>query len=196
MLPQTHRVISSFLYDKIQENTDIKLSKKRLVLGSTAPDFLPKYKIKRHYMEYSLDFVIDMIYILAYDYSNNNIRVSNFSYRLGIITHYLSDFFCVAHNDIYFRENLYAHFIYEKNIHSYFVNFYDKIYQSIDRVYFSDKNSVKYLINSFHDDYCYEKPSYQNDAFFTLSMISSISIALIQSKSLEKSYETGFAAIF
>lgn len=187
MLPITHNLISHNLYNRLSFNTNINFSKNHLSLGSVIPDFYIKYKINRHYISISLDFVVDMIYDLYNDLTKNRISISLFSFKLGIITHYLSDFFCLAHNDLYFRTHLYKHYIYEKNIHSYFENF-NNYKESDFTIDFHNKNSIKSYILNFHNEYINEKPSYDNDVYYTLNMIYSLSIHLLENAICENKY--------
>lgn len=77
------------------------------------------------------------------------------SERLGVITHYLSDFFCYAHSE-YFQSGIVSHFLYELRLLSYF-----RRNQKVVRLYTADHlakvmtSSPKIMnyINETHEKY-------------------------------------------
>lgn len=116
-------MISGALYEHILENYNVELNYKQLMWGSIAPDLLPKYKLYRHYYENSIDYIILRIAKLIFvnrflDFNScdfSNIRI--FSKDIGIISHYLSDFTCLAHSDRWvFPKSLVKHVKYEKEL--------------------------------------------------------------------------------
>lgn len=91
--------------------------------GSVSPDVLPQYKIKRHYYQDSIDFVILKIAKLIFlnrfldfrkcDYA----ALKLFSTDIGVISHYLSDYACIAHAENWaMPKNLVKHLNYEKEL--------------------------------------------------------------------------------
>ncbi len=121
---ETHKVIARALHMNLQEKYDIELNEERLLWGSVVPDIFPKYKIQRHYIDDSLHFVANEIVTLIFvsrfmniNDHKNSITKKLFSRKLGIISHYLSDFCCMAHaNNWSFNGNLVKHVQYEKAV--------------------------------------------------------------------------------
>lgn len=123
---QTHKLISNHLYEHIQDNYDIELNYEKLTWGSIAPDILPKYKLYRHYYDNSIDYIILRIAKLIFvnrfiDLRNTNyLTLKMFSRDIGIISHYLSDFTCLAHADRWeMPKSLVKHVKYEKELNEY-----------------------------------------------------------------------------
>ena len=76
-----------------------------MLWGSIAPDILPKYKFIRHYKDESIDYVVreivKVIFMSRYVDFNKNIdaiTMKVLSKKIGIISHYLTDFVCVPHS--------------------------------------------------------------------------------------------------
>ena len=71
----------------------VELNKGLYLLGNLLPDFNPYHKYVKHYKDYSLDYVHRLV---------NGIDISNLneaSFKLGILGHYLTDYFCYPHNN-------------------------------------------------------------------------------------------------
>lgn len=112
MLTGTHIKIANYIYNIFKQQYGICLNKKNLIYGSIKPDFA-KNKVP-HYIDQSIDYIDDEIEALIKDF--NIISKKVFSRRLGMIMHYISDYFCRAHNTNYYRKNLMAHLKYEKRL--------------------------------------------------------------------------------
>lgn len=169
MLPVTHFLISEHLYKSL-EKQGIKLSKTSLAIGSLVPDFSPKYKICSHYITSSFDFLLNTILELNRDFYNNKLSLNGFSYKLGIITHYVSDFFCTAHNDAHLKKNIYDHFIYEKDLHIFFKNPNPPTTDIINLPEYFDRNYVGDFLNLLLSYYIKDSnvSSYEKDVYHTL----------------------------
>lgn len=123
---QTHKLISNYLYNHIKDNYDIELNYEKLTWGSIAPDILPKYKLYRHYYDNSIDYIIlkiaKVIFLNRFlDLKKPNyLALKMFSRDIGIISHYLSDFTCLAHADRWeLPKSLVKHIRYEKELNEY-----------------------------------------------------------------------------
>lgn len=101
---ETHKIIASNIYDNVYEKYDLKLDKNRLLWWSIAPDILPQYKFVRHYKDESIDYIvkeiIKVIYVSRYVEFNrvlDPIAIKILSKKIGLISHYISDYFCLPH---------------------------------------------------------------------------------------------------
>lgn len=84
------------------------------------PDCASKYKFKKHYYDESITMILDKIKELA-SLSVGDIYYSfgkkKFSEELGVVCHFLCDFFCVPHNQRWeFKHSMKKHVVYEKNL--------------------------------------------------------------------------------
>lgn len=123
----THKIIASNIYENIYDIHGIKLDKNKLLWGSVAPDILPQFKFHRHYKKESLNYVVNeiikVIFISRYIEFNLNIDpivMKMLSKRIGIISHYLSDFVCLPHAERWtFTNSMFKHINYESKLNEY-----------------------------------------------------------------------------
>lgn len=89
--------------------------KKSFYLGSILPDCTPSFVTRRHSIDETLDILkkeIDKITV-SYDFKKG--LSSYYCRHLGIITHYVADYFTLPHNTI-FAGNLKDHCVYENDL--------------------------------------------------------------------------------
>lgn len=186
MIIPTHIVISNILNRNIVSLTRVQLPASALSYGSCAPDIIVKYRKIKHYKSISFDIVMDLTNKLYEDILAGNISENAAAFRLGIITHYLCDFFCLPHNDSYFRSHFNAHMLYEAKLHYYFKNY--AAHQSIspDDIVISQPDQIKNFINETHRKYMEEKDGFMKDVTYSICVISSVCTVIINS-ALEKS---------
>jgi len=96
LLAQSHRQISNFIIQEMKYSNLITLDEKQFSWGSVKPDYaLPPFR-RKHYMEETLEDVLEMIMTV----SNATILLpSSLSEAIGEITHYLTDFFTMPHSE-------------------------------------------------------------------------------------------------
>lgn len=117
----THLGISLKLKHIIEMNLPIKLRTFRFLLGNIKPDLSSRYVNIPHFKKASEVFIRkeiqDLMETKLLEYKK---CTGNFSERLGIITHYLSDYFCYAHTE-YFTGEMLEHYSYEMKLSLYFI---------------------------------------------------------------------------
>ena len=76
------------------------INKNRFIWGNVKPDCVPQYKRIRHYFDESIDMVINKILYLSsltiYDV-HYGMTMAKFSEELGVVCHFLCDYFCAPH---------------------------------------------------------------------------------------------------
>ncbi|HEY5584536.1 MAG TPA: zinc dependent phospholipase C family protein [Ruminiclostridium sp.] len=180
----THLCISSKLKRIIEKEFHVRINTASFLLGSIKPDLSSKYLNIPHYKKDSEDFIQEEIRgILDSKIYECNKCTSNFSERLGIITHYLSDFFCYAHSE-YFTGNMLKHYVYEMRL---FINYIKNSKEIIDSCY--DKNivtnhnvsSICSYIDDLHREYSFEvkEASPSTDMTFTFNACISLCFSII-----------------
>ena len=185
MLIYSHKRMSEFIYFNIKENTSFTLNKLMFKLGNMSPDMPLYHRHLKHYKYQNFDAILQMIDELSMINPSESISKLNlYSYRLGVITHYISDYFCLPHNDREtYSDKLKEHLLYEKNMHKDVLNYSNEntIYE--DLADFSDFD-IKSVIDSFMDMYIADEQSSKNDIRYAISASSMIaSILLIHSLS-------------
>lgn len=96
----------------IRKDTGIKLNLLGYMVGNILPDIRARFNSQPHYIDHSLNFVINS----GRKIMNNEEGLTSSSYRfsknMGIINHYLSDYFCYPHQSSY-SEGFRRHMTYE-----------------------------------------------------------------------------------
>ena len=159
-------LIAGKIHEYMEQNYGIKLNRKHFLFGNIKPDLVRKFKALRHSIHDSLDYVLDEMA----RHENERHNVKNPSVHLGMINHYLSDFFCSKH---YFRnhnEGLIKHLRYEGRLH--------KAIKKMDAGGFlalPESGTESHIRGSFPDilreleyEYIKRTPSIENDILFAL----------------------------
>lgn len=186
MFIPTHRIIAHHVYRQIRQNLNISLNPHMFAYGNMKPDVAPKLKAKKHYMEPTFDFVLDEIMRLIEDgVSENALSIGKFSVRLGVICHFLCDFFCLPHHDReYFSDKLMEHMLYERDLHGKFTHF-----SGIDRIRLPyvggvTKEDIKKAILELHADYTASPRGHETDMRCSVNVASAVGIWVIENSIL------------
>ncbi len=119
MTYQTHAYLATELFPVLCETWNVTLSKKRLIKGSVKPDRSSLFVRHPHFWRYSRGFVIRKIHKLIRYRLNPEKKNKKFSEDLGIVLHYVADFFTAAHN---MKPNkLKVHLAFEDELHDLFL---------------------------------------------------------------------------
>lgn len=180
----THKIIGKHIHENIYDIYGIKLDENKLLWGSVSPDVYPKYRFHRHYKKESLDYVASEIAKLVFisrlcdfDGRMDPILSKLLSYRLGVVSHYLSDFVCLPHAERWtFSTNMVKHINYESKLNDYAIHHeFKKNVITVDDIdIFRDRViRLKPIIKQFIEDVVEEyslKTGYENDLNFALSL--------------------------
>ncbi|GFR36361.1 zinc dependent phospholipase C family protein [Thermobrachium celere] len=169
MLSATHKLIGKSILLNIKQKYNIPINEESFLNGCLKSDYSLPFFFIPHYKEKSFNFIIQMIKdITNYNLSNTK-SIKNFYTKLGIITHFLCDYFCYAHNNKKL-DNMFLHLKYEKALHSLYEELViDKINTtSIQKVY-SLENLINF-INNMHYEYMIVPPSMEKDILYALEV--------------------------
>lgn len=117
----THIAISKILYNNLDGIVD--LDKRAFVYGNIKPDLTHKLLRNPHTLENYFLIVCNSAERLM----NNKLPLQEFSFELGIICHYVCDFFCQYHLGDELFHKFREHFIYELKLHFVLLNNPSKI---------------------------------------------------------------------
>ena len=165
LLMNTHIIIANNILNQANGTKIYLINKKRFIWGNIKPDCASKYKLMKHYYDESIEMILDKIKLLSslsvediyYDFGKNK-----FSEELGVICHFLCDFFCIPHNQRWeFKHSMKKHVLYEKRLAKFAKLYRPKSYINSD-LSLSDiedfivKNQEKYKKEeSFRNDLSY-----------------------------------------
>ena len=189
----SHKIIATKMHENIYDIYGVKLDKDKLLWGSVAPDILPKYKFIRHYKDESLNYVvqeiINIIFLSRYidfNKSTDPIAMKHLSKKIGIISHYLTDYVCLPHaNRWTFYDNMVKHIKYESGLDQYVkTHDFKKNVINVDDLFIGDipekklRNTIKNYINKIVEEYSI-KTGFKNDLNFALSLNLKISYFIL-----------------
>lgn len=166
MLINTHFIISKSVLDNLESNKSFFLSKKNFIYGNIKPDISSKYVLNKHYLEESLSMVFQKIkYLcqLTLDSFQKYFSISKLSQELGVICHFLCDFFTTPHSERWeFTHSMNKHMTYEKELASYAkemdfsnCNLDNKINNTVEEFFYNIYEKYKYCQASYENDLKY-----------------------------------------
>lgn len=187
----THLMLSCSVRKVIRENMGVKLNLFGFMLGNILPDINFSFMSKPHYMEESFHHVQQWIGELK-DQSENKNSYHSFTFAkdLGVINHYISDFFCFAHafkDQISMRD----HFIYETVMISKFKKGIRKFNRDFKNrlVSLSPEDIVSWVENK-NAVYKEQQASTANDLGFAIFAGSVISECLVRHSVCHAGFES------
>lgn len=144
MFIQTHWSIGEAMVKNITEVFPLEMDKLAFQYGCIAPDFtkgLPDHT-KEHSIHYVAALIREVQQVdLRHAKQNGN---RDCFIKMGIISHYISDYFCRPHNDDPRYERFFPHILYENRLHfectasgllqmsrTGLDNYYDSLYPNI-----------------------------------------------------------------
>lgn len=181
---ESHKIIASNIYDNVLNIYDLKLDKETLLWGSVVPDIHPRYKFIRHYQDESINYItkeiLKIVFISRYLEFNkilDPIAIKLLSKKIGIISHYLSDYVCLPHAKRWtFSDSMIKHIKYESALNNYAPrhSFKKNIINVDDIDMFENESiSLKVKIRNYIEQVVEEhstKTSFKNDLNFALSL--------------------------
>jgi len=138
------------------------VNERLFLLGNIFPDLCQSYLWRRHEHLHSRNFIHKKIEMLKK-------RPKLFSFHLGVLAHYICDYFCYPHSSVY-SENMLQHILYELR---------QKIPKDIFKLNFNIKSFAIEELDKFVD--CYEeiRPLFMDDEY-DFQMAAHVSLGFIQ----------------
>ena len=120
MLMSAHFLIANSILKNIDNNKSFFISEKNFTYGNIKSDISSKYVFLKHYRTESLDmitFKVNYLCNLNLDSLSKYFSLSKFNQELGVICHFLCDFFCVPHSQRWeFKHSMKKHMLYEREL--------------------------------------------------------------------------------
>ncbi|MHB8962464.1 MAG: zinc dependent phospholipase C family protein [Saccharofermentanales bacterium] len=104
----THLLLSGYVYQKMTKESRVKWLP--FMIGSVRPDLTPDFLRIPH----TLSGSGQQTNALYQELLTGSEQSTGFSQTLGILTHYLSDYFCLSHQSEERYTRLFQHFIHER----------------------------------------------------------------------------------
>lgn len=100
MMMNTHKALANIFIENVEDNKRFLISNGHFVWGNLKPDSVSKYKFKKHYIDESFDMIVKKVEFLSsltLDDIFIRYSIGKFNQELGVICHFLCDYFCVPH---------------------------------------------------------------------------------------------------
>ncbi|WP_297633819.1 zinc dependent phospholipase C family protein [uncultured Clostridium sp.] len=181
MMMNTHKLIANVLFHNIDDDKKFLVSKNRFIWGTIKPDCASKYKFKKHYFDESVGMIIEMIKDLSKMTPDEVIQdgVGKFSAELGVVCHFLCDYYCIPHSQRWEFKNPNAvrqHVNYERELAKIAKN-YDVSLMRLDRLQINDIDEFIFKTQEMYK----KKESFLNDLNFAYYICNSVTNAVLKS---------------
>lgn len=177
----SHFMMGKLLYHNLK-NIDIKLKRNAFIFGNIKPDVSSRYNKLPHYKKdvYSL-FKSEVLALCDMKVSEGSSFSSEYSEKLGVICHFISDFFCFAHCE-QFDNRGWNHFIYEMKLSFYMLK-RKKSMKNIDNLMdysqFYNTNSIFEEMDKENEEYFASHQSEGMDVLCSLQNCISMVLAVV-----------------
>lgn len=180
MLPTSHKIISEHVYKVVNDTLGVKLNKNQLIYGSIKPDLTPKFLRLEHFKPESFNQIMDEVKELSISqFSENSSFIKQFSQQLGVVTHFVADYFCVPHNDrSTYKSHFIDHVVYEYKLEKLFKGHSHKttIIKEAFNVNNYSSSPISNVIDSLHSSYTLRGESMSNDVISSLDAVSTVAL--------------------
>ena len=192
-------IIADHIYKNTEKSLGIKLNKSSLMYGSVKPDIAPNLLKLSHFKPQSLRLICKEIKDLSeHAYADDLGYIKFISRQIGIINHFISDFFCVPHNDRQtYKNNFREHMAYENTLHKKFKNYNSKIIAPEASANFLNLtiNEIEEIIEAHHKSYSMNKESMLNDIEYSIKVSSLVSVMVMTNMVYNSSVEASWKPI-
>lgn len=123
MKSASHHAMGHLLHQTL-EASGIHLDKEMFVLGNLLPDYLPELILSPHFTAKCQREILVFTGVLAAQHVDRMGEIpAEYALRLGILCHYITDYFCFAHCRE-FGKTLMKHAVYEQALDDFFRKHY------------------------------------------------------------------------
>ncbi|WP_459836493.1 zinc dependent phospholipase C family protein [Clostridium carnis] len=171
----THKALAQNFINNIDEDKLFIIKDSHFIWGNIKPDCASKYKFKKHYLDESFEMIVRKIQFLS-SLNLNDIYTryspNKFNQELGVICHFLCDYFCVPHFQRWEFKSANAmkeHVMYENELSKVAKDF--KIKKDINTKLTS--NEIEEYIMNLQKEY-EGKPEYEKDLTFAYYICDSV----------------------
>ena len=180
MLMNNHKMIADYILDNMRDDRLHLINRKRFIWGNIKPDCASRYKFKKHYYNESIDMVVEMIEklsSLSISEINNESSIGKFSGVLGVVCHFLTDYYCLPHHQRWeFKNAMRPHVVYERELSKVSKNYKVNVIKNNNL----KASNIREFIDGTLEIYAIDQ-SFENDLNFAYYVCSSILDMIIES---------------
>ena len=181
MRKKSHITLASYLMNS-EGMTQLSTHKKAFYLGNLLPDCTPSFLTRRHNMEETFSILKKELRLLIEGYDHTKGITAYFCRHLGIILHYVADYFTYPHNPFY-PGNLKAHCQYEEALKHQIRSYVNSSYAVRERSNDEKPKTVEQIcqhIQAMHTQYANSIHSTFNDCAFITHVCHQITDFLLR----------------
>ena len=175
MIINTHILFSKIIYKHCLKELNFKLDKYIFMYGNIKPDISSDTFKDSHILKDSIDIVSKY----STELSNNKLDIKEFSIILGMMCHYIADYFCLYHTEEYRKKSIFKHLAYEIALH---INLRILLIQGklklIDNRSIPQRNVLSIIFN-MQEKYFQQRRSFLRDITYALSTITMVTESII-----------------
>jgi len=154
MRKKSHISLASYLINsmKIEELVN---HRKAFYLGSILPDCVPSFITRKHNIEETFEILREEIIKITDNYDVDRGITGYYSRHLGVVTHYIADYFTYPHNAI-FKGSLKEHCTYERDLKfalKNYVNSDEAVRRREKSILFNTVDEILMFIKEMHNEY-------------------------------------------
>jgi len=179
MIVDTHLLISQIIYKYLSTQMNFKLNRIDFALGNIKPDFINK-DIKR---SHTLDESLDNVNKYSEELMNSNISNKEFSRSLGVICHFLCDYYCIYHREGNDKKGVFEHTVYEVILHIKLLTLLLRGKLKLNN-YEMFEDNVESIVLKVEEEYNLESKSLTRDINYALFAASQVSSLIVCSNQL------------
>ena len=174
-----HGKIGYILVKELIENGYSNINTESFVYGSMLPDLNLKYRMSMHSKREDWDTVLKIIDEITCSKEKEN---ENISIKLGMLSHYLCDFFTFPHNEA-FGKNIIHHELYEQAQRILWWGKLEKIWNECTEEIKVELKSIKDIISyieDMHSIYIRNLGDKKRDIFFSNILIRVVCSSILK----------------
>jgi len=158
------------------------LHKKAFYVGSILPDCVPSFITRRHSIEETFDILRDEIIKITDDYEMEKGITKYYTKHLGVVTHYIADYFTFPHNRT-FEGTMKEHCVYENELKFALREYVHSAEAIMDRTKNSILKTVDEIldfIKEMHEEYLKVASKVKVDCKYIVEMCHKVVDAILQ----------------
>ncbi|MEY7998851.1 zinc dependent phospholipase C family protein [Clostridium sp. Mt-5] len=184
MITNTHILISNIIYNYCLKKLNIKLNKWNFAYGNIKPDFVKDKSKHCHCINESINIVREYSQQLI----DNKMSIKKYSITLGMICHFICDYFCLYHTERYKNKNLFQHLIYEISLHFIFIKLLICGQLKIIINENISKKDITSVITDMYEKYDKENKSFMNDIIYAISAAIMVTESIVNRECFKYNY--------
>lgn len=181
MRKKSHISLASYLI-KSMELEELNDHKKAFYLGSILPDCLPSFLTRKHTIQETFDILKDEILKITDQYDMEKGITRYYTRHLGVITHYIADYFTYPHNHI-FEGTLMEHCNYENELkHELraYVKSKEAVKQREKIMTYRTVDDILHFIKLMHEEYLNVIKVVKIDCMYIVELCHKVVDAILQ----------------